>query len=158
MGFLHLYLTICSEIDVVAKVIAKDNDQSFKSGTIREWGPALECVLPGVQNEKVVFNNDYDVKPWKNWYHETSVDKNNKITWKLTANSRNPEWWNMYNKVKHQGTYSSSKRLSNFETSFGKMDLSGVLQPGMGFYMIVIAGIGMIVAGVIMKMNNNSGE
>ena len=52
----------------------------------------------------------------------------------------------------------NSKRLSNFETSFGKMDLSGVLQPGMGFYMIVIAGIGMIVAGVIMKMNNNSGE
>ena len=46
----------------------------------------------------------------------------------------------------------NSKRLSNFETSFGKMDLSGLLQPGAGFYLIVLASIGMIIAGIVLSM------
>ena len=44
----------------------------------------------------------------------------------------------------------NSKRLSSYDTRFGQINLSGVLQPGIGFYLIVLASIGMIAAGIIL--------
>lgn len=42
-------------------------------------------------------------------------------------------------------------RLQNVQTQFGTFNLSGLLNPGVGFYLIVIAAVGMIVAGIVMK-------
>ena len=46
----------------------------------------------------------------------------------------------------------NQERLTNLDTGFGVMDLSGILSPGAGFYMMVIGCIGMIISCIIMHV------
>jgi len=45
-------------------------------------------------------------------------------------------------------------RLQSVDTGFGTFDLSNLLNPGFGFYLIVISCIGMIVSGFMIKAEN----
>ncbi|MBR3307692.1 MAG: zinc ribbon domain-containing protein [Lachnospiraceae bacterium] len=45
----------------------------------------------------------------------------------------------------------NKNRLSSVETGFGPMDLSGMLNLGVGFYLLILSSIGLIVAGVMYK-------
>ena len=67
MEFLKLLQAVCSEIDVVAKVIDTYVDENFKGTRINEWGYSLQQTFPEIQAKKVVFNDDYIVEPWKLW-------------------------------------------------------------------------------------------
>ena len=102
--YLQLFLSICSEIDVVAKIIAKEHNPNFSGENINKWGPEVDEAISQIQSKSVVFNNDYIVTPWHNWYHISSIDSKGKSRKKLKDNCKNPEWWILYNKVKHQRT------------------------------------------------------
>lgn len=113
--YLQLYLAICSEIDVVAKVIVDEAGIIMGGNTIDSWGPALDNVLPGLQIQRVMFNDDYEVQPWKNWNHiKVYSEKKKKDYWKLADKCKNPEWWTIYNKVKHQRTSQCSPGRSYY--------------------------------------------
>ena len=45
---------------------------------------------------------------------------------------------------------SNQKRLTGIDTGFGEMDLSGLLSPGAGFYLMAIGCAGMLIAGFMM--------
>ena len=122
--YLQLFLAICSEIDVVAKVIAKESNIDLGGTSIDSWGPALDNALPGLQDQRVLFNDDYEVQPWKNWNHiKVYSEKKKKEYWKLANKCRNPEWWNEYNKVKHQRT----SICSSGRTYYTKANLRNVV-------------------------------
>ena len=112
MEFLKLLQAVCSEIDVVAKVIDTYVDENFKGTRINEWGYSLQQTFPEIQAKKVVFNDDYIVEPWKLWKYikeeqEIKTGKNKgkkRVVIKLDDKCKNPYWWSAYNKSKHERT------------------------------------------------------
>lgn len=102
--YLKLLQATCSEIDVVAKIIAEYFGVSKKCDTIQKWGYELQKVYTNIKQISVRFNNDYDTTPWKNWEYEKNISQYNKITYRLKKDCQTPEWWTAYNKVKHERT------------------------------------------------------
>lgn len=46
----------------------------------------------------------------------------------------------------------NQKRLTNFDSGFGTLDLSGLLSPGTGFYLMVLGCVGMIISCIVMHI------
>lgn len=86
--YLHLHLSICSEIDTICKTLCKELSDELvlsKCG-ITDYIKILNRSYPTFFNEVVsLIGYKYnDVQPWK------SI-KNNHV----------PNWWNIYNDIKH---------------------------------------------------------
>lgn len=115
--FLKLLQATCSEIDVVAKIIAEWADPEFKSPdnkNIQKWGFVIQKTYPDVESIAVRFNNDYTIVPWKNWAYEKYLDKNGKTRYRLIKGKETPVWWTAYNKVKHERTSAYGSEQTNY--------------------------------------------
>ena len=137
MEFLKLLQAVCSEIDVVAKVIDNYIDNTFNGNRINEWGYALQQKFPEIKSIKIVFNDDYDIQPWKCWEYikeEQEIKKGEnkgkkRTVIKLKKGCKNPVWWTAYNKSKHERTspYNNSNinynraNLKNVVSAFGAL-------------------------------------
>lgn len=105
--YLKLLQAVCSEIDVVAKILAEEYDAEFKkieNKSIQKWGFYLQQAYPMIETISVDFNSDYSVCPWSNWKYERYTDKNNALRYRLVQGKKTPFWWTAYNKVKHERT------------------------------------------------------
>lgn len=133
MEFLKLLQAVCSEIDVVAKIIDGYAFKDFSGGTIAQWGYYLQSLFPDIKNKTVIFNDDYLIKPWDKWelIKNVTTDKNGKdrTTYKLKDNLKHPIWWTAYNKTKHERTspYNNNNinynraNLKNVTTAFAAL-------------------------------------
>ena len=133
--YLKLLQAICSEIDVIAKVIATYVDPMFKGNTINHWGYALQKIFPDIQKSTVVFNDDYDVQPWKNWCYvsvEHEKDGKKNVTIKLADKAKNPQWWTSYNKSKHERT----SKYNDCSTNYERANLKHVIEALSALYII----------------------
>lgn len=105
--YLKLFQAVCSEIDVVAKILAEKFDPSFKeieNKNIQKWGYYLQSAYPYLENISAIFNGDYPVIPWQNWKYEKYTDKKGSLRYRLLQGKETPFWWIAYNKVKHERT------------------------------------------------------
>lgn len=105
--YLKLLQATCSEIDVVAKIIAEKLDPTFSkldNKNIQKWGFVLQQHFKDIGDITVCFLNDFNVKPWENWKYERYKDKNNSVRYRLVNKTETPKWWTAYNKVKHERT------------------------------------------------------
>lgn len=84
----RLYQSVCSEIDVVAKFLCEllGNQSSNK---IYEYCDVITSHCGKFTSEEVTVKHTITLQPWDNWA----------VTGK--SQSSNPEWWTLYNKVKH---------------------------------------------------------
>ena len=124
--YLKLFQAVCSEIDVVAKEIASRLDLSFKpdrNTTIYKWGYVLQNCLPDILTQKVVFNHEQIVAPWKNWMYEQYYDSNNHLRYRLKGNAKTLTWWKAYNDVKHTRT----KTTDNGNINYSKANLGNLI-------------------------------
>lgn len=105
----HLLLASSSEVDVVLKEICKLLDNSKNPRSIDDYRSIFKEILPkhifdGFINEVIYiprYNLDYG--PWINW-----------------ENDINPNWWQSYNKVKHERSlHYSEANLQNVLNSLG---------------------------------------
>ena len=99
--YIKQYQTICSEIDVIAKSYCKELNNSFRGNTINTY---CKCITDN--------NSDFTVRkvnlrernmsmfPWENWTYTTELQPNGNE--KIVSN--NPDWWQIYNKIKHNRT------------------------------------------------------
>lgn len=134
MEYLKLLQAICSEIDVLAKVIASYLDPNFKGIKINHWGYALQQAYSEIQTTAVAFNDDYLIQPWRNWYYEMpeKEDASKKQTPKLKAKAKNPQWWTSYNKSKHERT----SMYNNTSTNYERANLKHVTESLAALYII----------------------
>lgn len=105
--YLKLFQAVCSEIDVVAKILAEEYDAEFKkikNKNIQKWGYYLQSAYPYLETISVLFNNDYSICPWQNWKYEKYIDKKGALRYRLLQGKETPFWWTAYNKVKHERT------------------------------------------------------
>ncbi len=114
--YLKLLQAVCSEIDVVAKVLSEENYPDFrniKKKNIQKWGYYLQLSYPNLENSSIIFNGDYEIQPWSNWKYEKSINKQGHIRYKLSTGKKTPFWWIAYNKVKHERTtYSKNSKIN----------------------------------------------
>lgn len=81
--FLTVLLSVCSEIDVVGKVIANDFNKNFipekKDNTIYKWWYEIQNFL--LLSDKVVNFRDIEtIKPWYNFQIEQATNKKGNIS------------------------------------------------------------------------------
>lgn len=82
---LRLYLSICSEIDVVLKQVCTKLDKDTKTNNIFDYRQLILEKLSCFPNEIVVCSRfNLSFHPWEAWLKNES-----------------PTWWKSYNQVKH---------------------------------------------------------
>ena len=97
--FIKLLQTICSEIDITLRFLCNLLDPCFKGNTFPEY---CKCVLdknPFFPRANVTIRkvDSLMLAPWLGWeYHQKTTKRGN-----VHIDATNPEWWTMYNKVKH---------------------------------------------------------
>ena len=85
----RLYLTICSEIDVVAKLLCERIDSEAKAENINEYRDVIGPKYPNFSRLSITIRPmGLDLVPWEEWQD-----------WKA---KKNPSWWSFHNDVKHQ--------------------------------------------------------
>lgn len=81
----RMYLSICSEVDVVLKEICIKIDSKSKASNINQYRETItkefECFT---QQQILCTKFNFTFKPWSTWEQEES-----------------PTWWRHYNNVKH---------------------------------------------------------
>lgn len=134
--FLKLFQAICSEIDVVGKMMASYYNPSFnptgKDVTLYKWWYEIQDVYFLSEEEFTPMNpsieptrfkmTDYKClmldRIWLNPWNLFRVEKKNK-TYYLADASEEPQWWKDYNGVKHNRLLfdreSSKYHLANLE-------------------------------------------
>ena len=113
----NLLQLICSEIDVVAKVIVKDiNNVNVELKNINKWGFELQKLYDKRLYVKLLFNGDIEIVPFnEKWKYELRINKKGRNYISLIDKNGNPKWWTIYNKVKHERTSLVEDNESNFE-------------------------------------------
>jgi hypothetical protein len=82
----RLYLSICSEIDVVAKLLCARIAPSEKAGNIDQYKTLITTSYPNFSALKIEMpGHELDFQPWASW-----------------NTGKNPSWWKSYNDVKHE--------------------------------------------------------
>ncbi len=82
----RMYLSVCSEVDVVSKLLCSRVAPNEKARTIDEYRSVLTGFYPKLYEVKVAMPaHDIEFQPWIDW-----------------ASDVNPSWWTNHNKVKHE--------------------------------------------------------
>jgi len=102
----HLLLASSSEVDVVIKELCALISPDGKRENISDYRNIIKNNLPKFINESIRINRyEILVKPWEKW---------NK--------GKNPNWWESYNKVKHErNLYFNQANLENTIYSIGAL-------------------------------------
>lgn len=111
--FLRLYLSIGSEVDVVAKLLCKKVVPTSQASNMPSYRKAILSKHPDMPQTKVVIPAlDMPSTPWSDW----QLDKS-------------PAWWEDYNKVKHhRDAFFNAANLQNCLNSLaGLLVLLGYL-------------------------------
>ncbi len=133
--YLKLLQATCSEIDVVAKIMAEHFDPAFKSldnKNIQKWGLVIQTTFSNIENITVRFNNDYSIVPWCDWAYEKYINKKGNIGYRLIRGKQTPAWWTAYNKVKHERT----SAYGNSQTNYARANLGNLISAMAALYIL----------------------
>jgi len=83
--YVKLLLAVCSEIDVLCKIICEQVDVAAKRDNINDYRACLLAHTQIASEEILIRASNLTFKPWDDWVSGT-----------------NPSWWRSYNNVKHQ--------------------------------------------------------
>jgi hypothetical protein len=86
VNFVRLYLSICSEIDVVLKLLCERIDPAAQRKNIDDYRKTIVAKFPNFHRVRVWIRPlNCVASPWKAW-----------------SKGENPSWWRSYNQVKHE--------------------------------------------------------
>lgn len=79
-------------------------DSSFKTkkANIQKWGYVIQKHFPELKNTLIIFNDESEIHPFKDWEYEEYTDKKGRIGLRILDGKQTITWWKDYNKVKHQ--------------------------------------------------------
>jgi hypothetical protein len=107
----RLYLSICSEIDVVMKEICKETLSNPKAKYIDEYRQVIKDEFNDFNNQKAFCQKfGLGFTPWQSWDKGIS-----------------PKWWSNHNKVKHQRSeFYDKANLANVLESLAALYLTNI--------------------------------
>jgi hypothetical protein len=94
----RLYLSVCSEIDVVAKLLCARIAPTERPKRICDYRPLVMAKFPNFAQLRIEMpSHELDFQPWLSW-----------------SSGTNPQWWTAYNDVKHERSkYYQDANLGN---------------------------------------------
>ncbi|WP_298025159.1 hypothetical protein [uncultured Dysosmobacter sp.] len=100
--FVKLLQATCSELDVMLKGLCRLIDPKFKGETINTY---CKCILDSNPhfvraNVSLIRVQEIMLAPWGEWHCTEKSVTNGKVVIEVD----NPNWWTMYNKIKHDRT------------------------------------------------------
>ncbi|MBR3874141.1 MAG: hypothetical protein IKJ26_08215 [Clostridia bacterium] len=115
----RLYQAVCSEVDVLAKQLCELLGKN--TGNITEYYHPIVSAFPCILNETVTVQGLGEFQPWKEW----------------TA-PKGPEWWKLYNMVKHRRTEICSSDFPRWKEKpyYKAATLQNVLLAMAGLYVL----------------------
>ena len=156
--FLKLYQAVCSEIDVIGKMMAFQVNSSFNPedtrNNIYKWWYEIQdlftftedyndvikddnsIIRKKLQEAECCFIDTYKISPWKNFRIETYTAKDNSHRYRLLGSSSIPFWWSDYNKVKHNRT--SAIDDSSTRINYSKANLKNVSYAFTALYVLEV--------------------
>ncbi len=108
---LKLYQAVCSEIDVVGKMLAKEVNPGFNpddnKNSILKWWFEIQEWYSESGRKKAVFRQKYILEPWKNFKVEYLPNAKGNYYYRVIQEKdyKVPAWWSDYNSVKHQRAF-----------------------------------------------------
>ena len=115
--YVQLLQAICSEIDVVGKVIAQYNNKDFivKDANITKWGFEVQKCFEGLDLKTIYFDNAKEIVPFRKWKYKNGTTKEKPIVL-FDDTYKTPQWWLDYNAVKHARTSVDEKaQIKNYK-------------------------------------------
>lgn len=115
--YIQLLQAICSEIDVVGKVIAQFNNKDFiaKDANITKWGYEVQQCFEGIDSKTIYFDNAREIVPFKKWKYKKGTSKKKPIVL-YDDTYETPQWWLDYNAVKHaRTTIDKDAQIKNYK-------------------------------------------
>jgi hypothetical protein len=107
----RILLATASEVDVVAKLLARSLDRASRAETIDGYKAVIKQNFPHISGFKVFMPRyGLDFTPWENW-----------------RGDENPDWWRANNKVKHER-----------DANFSRANLTNVLNALSGLILLLI--------------------
>ncbi len=144
--YLKLYQAVCSEIDVVGKVLAQIANPSFRAedrqNSIYKWwyeiqdaflltdgpytymNPAVKPTRFAITEYRCMLIDEIEVHPWKDFRIEKTTDRRGYTNFKISQGFQVPKWWSEYNKVKHNRSVSISDEggsINHPKANFGNV-------------------------------------
>jgi len=104
----RMLLSVCSEFDVIAKILCKREYPQKKAENITDYCSILTNKIPALHNIKVFIpRHGLELTPLYNW-----------------KNNSTPDWWHGYNNVKHErNLYYKDANLKNLLNSMAGLFL-----------------------------------
>lgn len=99
--FTKQLLTICGELDVQLKFLCKHINKNSTSDKIKKYAEELLANFPEINEFTIISKQNHliEIQPWKDWTISVS-----------------PNWWQDYQKVKHNRLdYDSDLNIYNYE-------------------------------------------
>lgn len=116
--YVQLLQAICSEIDVVGKVIAQYSNIDFivdNSTNITKWGFEVQKCFKGIDLKTIYFDNSKEIVPFKKWKYKKGTTKQKPIVY-FDDTYKTPQWWLAYNDVKHaRTTVDEKEQIQNYK-------------------------------------------
>jgi len=144
--FLKLYQAVCSEVDVVGKVLARVANAAFKpddkKNNIYKWwyeiqdrfflidGPftymnsSVESARYSLTEYRCLLMDEIEIHPWNKFRIEKVFNSVGHINHKLVQGFQVPTWWSEYNKVKHNRIVSIGSEMHSInypKANFGNV-------------------------------------
>lgn len=115
--YVQLLQAICSEIDVVGKVIAQYANKDFivKDANITKWGFEVQKCFEGLDLKTIYFDNTKEIVPFRKWKYKKGPSKKKPIVY-FDDTYKTPQWWLAYNAVKHaRTTVDEEEQIQNYK-------------------------------------------
>jgi len=86
VAYAQIILSAGSEVDVVSKLLCNKVQSTSKAENINDYRNILHSEYKDLHKLKVLIPRyELDFTPWNSW-----------------VSDKNPDWWTLYNKIKHQ--------------------------------------------------------
>ena len=151
---LKLLEAVCSEVDVLLKVLAVIADRSFDTsaslGIHKSWYAIQDQYRYSLELNDITFDgypritsslmdatcrigDTLAFKPWANYAVEQRTDRRGRLYYRLKSGMSTPKWWSDYNKVKHGRAVLPSVEQSG---NYSRANLGNVLSAFAGLHVL----------------------
>ena len=141
--YLNLLLSVCSEIDVVGKMMAHEKNPDYKpddkKNNINKWWVEIQDAFQtggkSLTEQEVKFFDTATLTPWKKFRIEITTNKNGHKGVRLVQSPKaeTPAWWRIHNNIKHNRT---NKIDTTGKANYTEANLINVANAFAGLYVL----------------------
>lgn len=128
MEYMKIFQIVCSEIDVIGKIVAALGDNTFVATNttgINEWWFYVTRSYPELIKRQFNLFGEITISPWDRFVVIKNPKEGGKrfiLDESISPKAKTPKWWNDYNSAKHNRT----GKYGKYSTNYAKANLRNI--------------------------------